>query len=154
MEANLDYSDFLVSRISFLLYPVFYEYQLVAFRIQNNFLPPEKLNSPNEKELQDVISRLKVFFSDETDRIPSHILTSTFMSHSVLVSVVLYMFLCVPVLHPCQLNLITEANMLRNIYFFRCSNYFLIFCTLATLLMVFTFAYRQFYYRHLVMLIN
>ena len=101
MEANLDYSDFLVSRISFLLYPVFYEYQLVAFRIQNNFLPPEKLNSPNEKELQDVISRLKVFFSDETDRIPSHILTSTFMSHSVLVSVVPYIFLCVPVLHPC-----------------------------------------------------
>ena len=76
MEANLDYSDF---------YPVFYEYQLVAFRIQNNFLPPEKLNSPNEKELQDVISRLKVFFRDETDKIPSHVLTRTFMSHSGLV---------------------------------------------------------------------
>ena len=90
MEANLDYSDFLVSRISFLLYPVFYEYQLVAFRIQNNFLPPEKLNSPNEKELQDVISRLKVFFSDETDKIPSDVLTRTFMSHSVLVYLLYY----------------------------------------------------------------
>ena len=86
---------FLVIRISFLLYPVFYEYQLVAFRIQNNFFPPEKLNSPSEKELQDVISRLKVFFSDETDRIPSHILTSTFMSHSVLVYLLYHTYFCV-----------------------------------------------------------
>ena len=61
----------------------------------NNFFPPEKLNSPNEKELQDVISRLKVFFSDETDRIPSHILTSTFTSHSVLVYLLYHTYFCV-----------------------------------------------------------
>ena len=95
MEANLDYSDFLVSRISFLLYLVFYEYQLVAFRIQNNFFPPKKLNSPNEKELQDVISKLKVFFRDETDKIPSHVLTRTFMSHSVLVYLLYHTYFCV-----------------------------------------------------------
>ena len=96
MEANLNYSDvFGYPDFFFLLYPVFYEYQLVAFRIQNNFFPPEKLNSPSEKELQDVISRLKVFFSDETDRIPSHILTSTFMSHSVLVYLLYHTYFCV-----------------------------------------------------------
>ena len=85
---------FWLSGFLFLLYPVFYEYQLVAFRIQNNFFPPEKLNSPSEKELQDVISRLKVFFSDETDRIPSHILTSTFMSHSVSVYLLYHTCFC------------------------------------------------------------
>ena len=44
MEANLNYSDvFGYPDFFFLLYPVFYEYQLVAFRIQNNFFPPNKV---------------------------------------------------------------------------------------------------------------
>ena len=58
----------------------------------------------------------------------------------------LWVIICRYICHtvPCTLNLITEANILRNIYFFRCSNSFLIFCTLATLLILFTFAFRQF----------
>ena len=36
--------------------------------------------------------KVKSFFSDETDRIPSHVLTRTFMSHSVLVY--LFVFVC------------------------------------------------------------
>ena len=95
IEANLNYSDLFGYPDFFSSVPGFYEYQLVAFRIQNNFFPPTKLNSPNEKELQDVISRLKVFFSDETDRIPSHVLTRTFMTHNVLVYLLYHTCFCV-----------------------------------------------------------
>ena len=64
------------------------------------------------------------------------------------------MYFYVPILDSCTLNLITEGNMLRNIYFVSCSNYFLIFCTLATLLILFTFASRKFWLRHLAKLIK
>ena len=63
---------------------------------KTTFSHQTKLNSPNEKELQDVISRLKVFFNDET-----HTLTCMFMSQCVGISVVPYIYLCVPILHPC-----------------------------------------------------
>ena len=64
------------------------------------------------------------------------------------------MYFYVPILDSCTLNLITEGNMLRNIYFVWCSNYFLIFCTIATLLILFTFASRKFWWRHLAKLIK
>ena len=57
---------------------------------KTTFSHQTKLNSPNEKELQDVISRLKVFFNDET-----HTLTCMFMSHSVLVYLLYHTYICV-----------------------------------------------------------
>ena len=95
IETNLNYSDLFGYPDFFSSVPGFLWVSISRIQDTNNFFPPKKLNSPNEKELQDVISRLKVFFSDETDRIPSHILTSTFMSHSVSVYLLYHTCFCV-----------------------------------------------------------
>ena len=55
----------------------------------------------------------------------------------------IFLFFCVPIFDSCTLKLTTEANMLRNICSFWCTNYFLILCPLATILIVFNFASRQ-----------
>ena len=79
-----DYPDFFSSLPGFFMSINWHSGYKTTFSHQT------KLNSPNEKELQDVISRLKVFFNDET-----HTLTCMFMSHSVLVYLLYHTYICV-----------------------------------------------------------